>query len=68
MIPCSRMMQMHTKATKEKENKKEKNNSIDKANESDNEKPASYAAKAGYSDDFGENSVDKLWRAVDNFF
>ena len=68
MIPCHRIMQMHANATKEKENKKEKENSIDKANESDNEKPAYYAPKTAGTDAFGENSVDKLWRAVDNFF
>ena len=59
---------MHANATKEKENKKEKENSIDKANESDNEKPAYCARKTADTDAFGENSVDKLWRAMDNFF
>ena len=57
---------MHTKATKEKENKKEKENAIDKASE--NEKPASCAEKTGFSDDFVENPVENLWNSVDNFF
>ena len=62
------LMRSQAVAANEKEKEKEKNNSIDKANESDNEKPAYYARKTAGTDAFGENSVDKLWRAMDNFF